>query len=258
VLDICNIFLDISNGIIPDLCSLTSHLSLMSDIYAAIFDMDGVLIDTYHAHYQSWLSMARREGLTFTEAEFAPTFGRTSREIIAHFWGDGRYCDAEIAALDAQKETAFREIIAQDFPAMPGVYQLLADLKAAGWKLAIGSSGPPENVQMALEHLGKHLFDAVVTGMDVTRGKPDPQVFLLCAERLSIPPRRCVVIEDAQPGIAAAQAAGMAAVGFVSTGRTREELAAADLLIASLAEISPQVLRQLIDRHQKKGRSGSA
>ena len=63
-------------------------------IYAAIFDMDGVLVDTYHAHFQSWLTMAKRAGLTFTEAEFAPTFGRTSREIIAHFWGQGRFNDA--------------------------------------------------------------------------------------------------------------------------------------------------------------------
>jgi beta-phosphoglucomutase len=222
----------------------------MTHNYAAIFDMDGVLVDTYHAHFQSWLSMAKRAGLTFTEAEFAPTFGRTSREIIAHFWGRGRYNDAEIAALDNEKEAAFREIIAGNFPAMPGVHKLLIDLHAAGWKLAVGSSGPPENVDLTLDRLGKRdLFSAIVTGMDVTRGKPDPQVFLLAAERLGVVPSRCVVIEDAQPGIAAAQAAGMAAVGLVSTGRTRKELAAADLVVDSLADISPQVLGALINRH---------
>jgi beta-phosphoglucomutase len=222
----------------------------MHDIYAAIFDMDGVLIDTYHAHFQSWLSMARRAGLSFSEAEFAPTFGRTSREIIAHFWGGGRLSDAEIAALDGEKEAAFREIIAHDFPAMPGVHKLLTDLNNADWRLAVGSSGPPENVDLTLDRLGKRdLFSAIVTGMDVTRGKPNPQVFLLAAKRLGVPASRCVVIEDAQPGIAAAQAAGMAAVGLVSTGRTREELAAADLVVDSLAGISPQVLGELIDRH---------
>jgi beta-phosphoglucomutase len=221
----------------------------MTRIYAAIFDMDGVLIDTYHAHYQSWLAMAQREGLNFTEEEFAPTFGRTSREIIAHFWGDGRYNDVEIAALDAEKEAAFRKIIDKDFPAMPGIHKLLTDLKVSGWKLAVGSSGPPENVDMALDRLGKRdLFDAVVTGMDVTRGKPDPQVFLLAAKRLGVPPPRCIVIEDARPGVAAAHAAGMAAVGLVSTGRTRVELAAADLVVGSLKEISPEVLRELIDQ----------
>ncbi|MGA2796886.1 MAG: HAD family phosphatase [Thermoguttaceae bacterium] len=225
----------------------------MTHIYAAIFDMDGVLVDTYHAHFQSWLMMAERAGLSFTEAEFAPTFGRTSREIIAHFWGQGRYDDAQIAALDAEKEAAFREIIGKDFPAMPGVHKLLTDLFIADWRLAVGSSGPPENVELILDRLGKgDLFSAIVTGMDVTRGKPDPQVFLLAAERLGVPPSRCVVIEDAQPGIAAAQAAGMAAVGLVSTGRTREELAAADLVVKSLAEISPRALGELIDRGDKR------
>jgi beta-phosphoglucomutase len=220
----------------------------MPEKYAAIFDMDGVLVDTYYAHYQSWLLMAKQAGLSFTEAEFAPTFGRTSREIIAHFWGDGRFSDAEIAALDAEKENAFRAIIAEKFPAMQGVEKLLDDLHVAGWYLAVGSSGPPENVDLTLDRLGKRdLFGAVVTGMDVTRGKPDPQVFLLAAKRLDVPVSRCVVIEDAQPGIAAAHAAGMLGVGFVSTGRTREELAQADLFISSLAELSPKLLGELID-----------
>jgi beta-phosphoglucomutase len=222
----------------------------MHDPLAVIFDMDGVLVDTYHAHYQSWLMMAERENLHFTEAEFAPTFGRTSREIIAHFWGDGRYDDAEIAALDAQKEAAFRQLIAQNFPAMPGAKELLAALHENGFRLAVGSSGPPENVAMVVEKLAaQNLFGAVVTGMDVTRGKPDPQVFLLAAQRLGVPPARCVVVEDARPGIEAAHAAGMKAVGLVSTGRTRAELAAADLLAATLEELSPEVFRGLIVRN---------
>ena len=222
----------------------------MHDPLAVIFDMDGVLVDTYHAHYQSWLMMAEREGLHFTEAEFAPTFGRTSREIIAHFWGDGRYDDVEIAALDARKEAAFRRIIAQNFPAMPGAKELLAALHQNGFRLAVGSSGPPENVAMVVEELAAgQLFGAVVTGMDVTRGKPDPQVFLLAAQRLGVPPAHCAVVEDARPGIEAAHAAGMKAVGLVSTGRTRAELAAADLLAATLEELSPEVFRGLIVRN---------
>jgi beta-phosphoglucomutase len=222
----------------------------MSPDYAVIFDMDGVLVDTYHAHYESWLAMAEPEGLSFTEAEFAPTFGRTSREIIAYFWGDGRYTDAEIAALDAKKEAAFRRIIEADFPAMPGARSLLEELHDAGFALALGSSGPPQNVELVLERLGAgELFQAVVTGMDVTRGKPDPQVFLIAAERLRMPPRRCAVIEDAPAGVAAANAAGMTSVGLTSTGRTAESLAAANLVVGSLAELSAGVLRELVYRH---------
>jgi beta-phosphoglucomutase len=219
---------------------------------AVIFDMDGVLVDTYHAHFRSWLAMAEAEGLSFTEAQFAPTFGRTSREIIAAFWGDGRYDDAAIAALDAQKEAAFRDLVAADFPAMPGARELLRSLRAAGFALAVGSSGPPENVELALDRLGcGELFGAVVTGRDVVRGKPDPQVFLLAAERLGVAPSRCAVVEDAPPGIAAARAAGMCSIGLASTGRTRDELAAARLVVGALAELNPARVRALIAEQRK-------
>ena len=103
------------------------------------------------------------------------------------------------------------------------------------------------------ERLGcAETFAATVTGADVTRGKPDPQVFLTAAERLGLPPQRCVVVEDAQPGVAAAKAAGMAAVGLVSTGRRRAELAAADLVVDALAELSPASLRRLLDTRRPR------
>lgn len=210
-----------------------------------IFDMDGVLVDTYHAHYRSWVALAEREGFTFTEAQFAPTFGRTSREIIAHFWG-AELTEARIAEMDAAKEEAFRHIIEDDFPAMPGARELVDRLSDDGFALAVGSSGPPENVAMVLDKLGvSDRFQAVVTGMDVTRGKPDPQVFLIAAERLSTVPAACAVIEDAPAGVAAARAAGMKAVGLVSTGRTPEELAEADLVVRELTELTPARIRGL-------------
>jgi beta-phosphoglucomutase len=182
-----------------------------------------------------------------TETDFALQFGRTSREIIAAYWGEGTYDDGRIAALDDRKESLFREILEADFPLMPGAAELLESLHGAGFALAVGSSGPPENIELVLGKLGKgDLFGAVVTGMDVTRGKPDPQVFLIAAERLGVPPGRCAVVEDAPPGVAAANAAGMASIGFASTGRTRESLAEADLTIDSLQELSPEAIRPLI------------
>ena len=130
---------------------------------------------------------------------------------------------------------------------MPGVDRLLFGLFEAGVPMAVGSSGPPENVDLVLSLLGKRpLLASIVTGMDVTRGKPDPQVFLLAAERLGVPPQRCVVVEDAPLGILAAHAAGMAAVGLASTGRGRWMLAGADLVIDTLEGLSPRVLRGLV------------
>ena len=96
---------------------------------------------------------------------------------------------------------------------------------------------------------GRTLFDAVVNGMEVTRGKPDPQVFLMAAERAGVEPARSVVIEDAVPGIEAARRAGMASIGFISTGRTREEFerAAADLIVGSLRELTPEAIERLME-----------
>jgi len=221
----------------------------MNHPFAAIFDMDGVLVDSYQAHFKSWQAVAAEEGLTVGEADFAAQFGRTSREMIAGWWGEGRYSEEEIARLDDRKEGVFREILSADFPAMPGAVDLLEALHRAGFALGVGSSGPPENIELVLRRLqAGRLFGAVVTGNDVTRGKPDPQVFLTAAGRLAVSPGHSAVVEDAVPGVAAARAAGMASVGFASTGHTRQELAAAELVIDSLSELSPEVLRELISR----------
>jgi beta-phosphoglucomutase len=228
---------------------LTTPEKTMDQQPAVIFDMDGVLVDSYRAHLRSWQMVGADVGVEITEPQFAATFGRTSREVIATWEIAQGFDEAKIAELDDRKETAFREILAADFPPMPGVHRLLTSLHEAGFALAVGSSAPPENVHQVMERLGAGaLFGAVVHGMDVTRGKPDPQVFLVAARRLGIPPGRCAVVEDAPLGIQAAQAAGMTSVGLASTGRTRGQLSAADLVIDSLDELGPEVFRRLIGR----------
>jgi beta-phosphoglucomutase family hydrolase len=203
-----------------------------------IFDVDGVLVDSYQAHYQSWQRLGREIGAQMSEQQFVATFGRTSREIIREFWPHLATSDDQVAQIDDRKEELFREILAADFPAMEGAVELIDALAAADFSLAVGSSGPPENVGLVLDKLSRRdRFQAVVTGRDVTRGKPDPQVFLLAAERLGLPPGRCVVIEDAPAGVAAAKAAGAKCLGLASAGRDPALLAAADRVVGSLRKI---------------------
>jgi beta-phosphoglucomutase len=212
-----------------------------------IFDMDGVLINSYRAHFESWRQVASENGRVYTEVQFAAGFGRTSREVIAEQWEGEDLSDARIGQLDRRKEAIFREIIARDFPAMEGAVGLIESLAAAGFRIAVGSSGPAENVQLAIERLGiAGWLSATVTGDDVKRGKPDPQVFLTAAERLSVPPARCIVVEDAPVGVEAAHRGGMRAVGFASTGRTVEQLGAAELIVTSLCELSPETFLRLL------------
>jgi beta-phosphoglucomutase len=216
---------------------------------AVIFDMDGVLIDSYEAHFQSWLAMTDETGRAMTQQEFDRTFGHTSREVIADVWPEKGFTAKQIAELDRKKEEVFRRLLDEDFPEMPGARKLLHDLAAAGFALAVGSSGPPENVQMTIDRLEiRPLLGAVVTGADVVRGKPDPQVFQIAAARLGRSPDECVVIEDAPDGVKAARAAGMAVVALSSTGRIRSLLTAADLIVGSLEELSPDRLREVIQQ----------
>ena len=218
----------------------------MAKEIAVIFDMDGVLVDTFEAHYESWNVVAQEEGTAMTRQQFAETFGRTSREIIAILWPEKADDPAAIRDFDDRKEEAFREIITREFPAMPGVEDLLSSLATEKIPMAVGSSGPPPNIELVVEKLGaRDIFGALVTAKDVTRGKPDPQVFLLAAERLGVSPEKCIVVEDAQAGVEAARTAGMHCVGIASTGRTREELAEADLVIDSLSELTPGAFREL-------------
>ncbi len=217
--------------------------------YGIIFDVDGVLVDSYHAHHESWLALARETRRSFTEAEFASVFGRTSADIIRVFWPPDEIDDEKIRALDDRKEALYRDIVEAEFPAMDGAVELIDSLTKAGFLLAVGSSGPPENVNLVLDRLDRRAaFGAAITGFDVNRGKPDPQVFQLAAKRLNIPPERCAVVEDAPAGIAAAHAASMIAIGLTSTGRTPEELNAADLIVPSLRNLTPQTTTNLINR----------
>ncbi|MHC4415535.1 MAG: HAD family hydrolase [Planctomycetota bacterium] len=217
---------------------------------AVIFDVDGVLVDSYRAHFQSWRDVAAEHGLTLSEGQFAATFGQTSRTIIRRLWGED-LTDREVERFDQRKEARFRRLVAADFPTMDGAVELIAALREAGFALAVGSSGPPANIALALERMGApSAFAVVVHGADVTRGKPDPQVFEMAAARLGVPPPDCAVIEDAPAGIAAANAAGMASVALVSTGRHAADFADAnaDLTVTSLRALSPPLIRRLIEK----------
>lgn len=213
---------------------------------AVIFDMDGVLVDSYHAHYESWKLAFAEVGREFSEETFAAGFGRTSHEILRETLGNDAD-EARIDHVDAQKEALYREILRENFTAVDGAADLVQALAKDGFRLAIGSSGPPENVALVLEQLGDtaQCFNAIVTRRDVTRGKPDPQVFLIAAERLGVAPHCCAVIEDAVHGITAAQRAGMAAIALTGTA-TRDELAAADAVVDNLRQLSPERIRALI------------
>ena len=210
-----------------------------------IFDMDGVLVDSAAAHFESWQRLARELGTgPISVAQFKSTFGGRNSEIIAEWFGETDATRSK--ALGDRKESLYREIIRHAVSPMPGAKELIDRLVAEGITLAIGSSGPPENVRMICEAMGlTAVFRAVITGADVSRGKPDPEVFLRAAERMSLARDQCVVIEDAPLGIEAACRAGMMCIGLTSS-HAADVLSGADLIVGSLEEVSSEGLRRLI------------
>jgi beta-phosphoglucomutase len=220
---------------------------------AVIFDMDGVLIDSYDAHLQSWLRMAENRGLEMTEEMFASSFGQTNQTIIPQRWPE---CDdpETIQAISDEKEQAFREILHERFPEMPGAGDLIRRLSEAGFALAVGSSGPTENVNAVLEELPyASCITARVTGSDVTHGKPHPEVFLTAAEKLGMDPENCLVVEDAAAGVEAARRAGMACIALTGTASCDAlSQRGAQRVVDSLQLITPAGATQCIDENKSQ------
>ncbi len=214
---------------------------------AVIFDMDGVLIDSYAPHYRSWVATCAPRGVTLDPGRYRQLFGRNFDAFVAALCPTMTDRSA-IDAWHAEKEACYRAIIEADFPAMPGAAALIAALDAAGFLLAVGSSGARGNVDCLCRNLdGGRRFRATVSSDDTARAKPDPEVFLRCADALDIAPSRCAVVEDSIHGLHAARAAGMVAVGLTGTCPRATLLPAADLVVDALDELRPAVFAELID-----------
>jgi len=216
-----------------------------------IFDIDGVLLDSYKMHYECWRAIAEKYSITVREKEFDSLFGRRGSEIVRQLWGEDLTAQ-QVSSIHRRKQALYRENLRRHFPEMDGAIQLIDILAVEGFVLGIGSSAPPENVEMSLNGLDRaNSFKAVVTGSDVTHGKPDPQVFLLAAQRMGMEPSNCAVIEDAPAGIAAALAGGMTAIALVGTAPP-ERLNMAHLVVNSLRQLTPEQISKLILRRHNR------
>lgn len=222
----------------------------MSDAgsHAAIWDMDGTLVDTAELHFRAWEEVCREHGRDFTRADFAATFGQRNPEIIRKLFGE-RFDAAGIAALGDRKEVLYRAAAEKRVELLPGVHGLLEDLHRAGFIQAIGSSAPRANLELILRLTGiERFFDALIGMEETQRGKPDPQVFQTAAQRLGVPPSRCVVLEDAVAGVQAARAGGMKCIAVRFVGHHPEtslRQAGADLVVETLEQVSARTVLDL-------------
>ena len=181
-----------------------------------IFDLDGVICSTDELHYLAWKEIADRCQIPFDREMNDQLRGVSRMESLERILsrGRGEWTQEQKQRLAEEKNARYRELLGtlSEEDILPGVPETLQALRARGLALAIGSSS--KNAVAILERLGlSGWFDAVADGTQIKRSKPDPEVFLLAAEKLGLPAADCLVVEDAQAGIQAAQAGGMDAAG---------------------------------------------
>lgn len=217
-----------------------------NDAKAVIWDMDGVIVDTAPHHFSAWRKVFQKRGIKFTEEDFRRNFGQRNDTIIRNTLGELTSQNG-IDAIAREKERKFRKAVRQNIKPLPGAIELIKSLGQHGFKLALASSAPIENIKLLTKGLGiDNCFHAIVSGRDVTEGKPSPQGFLLAAQRLGVKPGNCIVTEDAIAGITAAKRAGMYCLAVTNT-HPRPSLTEADLVVDTLEAVTVNDLEELLN-----------
>ena len=208
-------------------------------VQAVIFDMDGVIVDSEPYSMQALIDVLRHYGIEPTPEDLHRSYGRRVRDdIVDYFARYGVTADVNIAI--AHKHARYYHLAAGHLHPFPGVMALLTRIRQQGSRLALASSGDRVKVAFGMQALELNgTFDTVVTGDDVSHSKPDPEIYLIAAQRLGLPPADCIAIEDAPAGVEAARRAGMRCIA-VANSVAREQLQQADLIVESLADdLSP-------------------
>ncbi len=216
-------------------------------ITAAIFDLDGLLVDSETPEYLAWKTVYARYGLNFSLASWIPNIGRNDGPFdpLEPFRRKGGPASPEDVVASWRKERD--ALIAREFlRPLPGVVPLLAMLRDAGLRTAVASSSHASRVRYLVERLGLAAqFDAVAAGDEVSHGKPAPDVYLLAARRLDAPPHACVSFEDSENGVRAAEGAGMLCIAVPSALTRTMNFSAADRVVVSLVEVTLEMIASL-------------
>ncbi|WP_089153436.1 beta-phosphoglucomutase [Paenibacillus senegalimassiliensis] len=212
---------------------------MLQTMKGAIFDLDGVIVDTAKYHYLAWRSLAQRLGFEFTEAHNERLKGVSRMESLRILLevGGVTATEEERENMAVTKNDEYVDYISKLEPTeiLPGAKEYLLELRERGVKIALGSAS--KNAAFILARLGiSDLFDAVIDGTKVSKAKPDPEVFLAASAALGLAPSDCIVFEDAETGVQAGQAAGCRVVGIGSPAI----LGAADLVVGGLDELTTQ------------------
>lgn len=201
------------------------------DTKAVIFDLDGTLLDNNSFHLKSWIEYLKNIGRNISEEEYNKNInGRTNKDVIEYIY-QRKMSDEEILKYSLEKEALYRKVYQPFIKPVTGLIEFLEILKNKNIPMAIATSGIQPNIDFMFENVPiKKYFKEVVNSSHITKGKPDPEIYLKVALLLDISPKNCLVFEDAVVGIRSAKAAGMKVIA-VATTQTKEELSIADMIV---------------------------
>lgn len=215
-----------------------------------LFDMDGVLVNNLEVHRAAFAEFFRRYGVERSFDELSRVFGKGNDDIMGELMPKEVVERVGIRELGYEKEAIYREIYAPIIEPQPGLLKFLAEAEEVGLRSAVGSSGYRVNVDFVLDKCRiRSYFEAIVAGDEVTRCKPDPEIYLTAAAKLGLRPEECVVFEDAEAGIEAAKRAGIKVVALATTfSREFLEDTEADAIVDDFREVSVEMLQQLLEQ----------
>lgn len=215
-----------------------------------LFDMDGVLVNNLEVHRAAFAEFFRRYGVERSFDELSRVFGKGNDDIMGELMPKEVVERVGVRELGYEKEAIYREIYAPIIEPQPGLLAFLAEAQEAGLRSAVGSSGYRVNVDFVLDKCRiRSYFEAIVAGDEVTRCKPDPEIYLTAAAKLGLKPEECVVFEDAEAGIEAAKRAGIKVVALATTfSREFLEGTEADAIVDDFGEVSVEMLQQLLEK----------
>lgn len=210
--------------------------------------MDGVICHTNPYHTKAYQKFLAKRGLHPTEEDFVQhMYGKNNRYILTHFLGR-EIDEEEFITLENEKEELFREIYAEEIVPIDGYLEFLDDLKAAGFKTGVATSAPASNLHLIMCALGfEPKMESMLASEDVSKHKPDPEVYLKSASNLGVPVENCVVFEDSYSGVSAAINAGMKVVGVLSS-HTKEELPPCQYYITDYKDLSAKQIEDILSQ----------
>jgi beta-phosphoglucomutase family hydrolase len=194
-----------------------------NEILGFIFDMDGVIVDNHEYHFKAWMEFTKKYNFDLNEFIYRTEFnGKTNADLFTKIFGN--IPKEKIQAYSLEKESNYQRLYETKMKPHTGLEDFLNQLLSKNYKIALGTSAPKTNVDFTLDKLGlREYFEVIVDGSQVSKGKPDPEVYTSCCNLLNLPPSKCLVFEDSIAGLQSGKDAGCRIMG-VSTSHTKEEL----------------------------------